>query len=346
MAVSTMATATDTPVLSWTPVEMPGEGARLLDAGDTFIAIDRSGRHYQSDDGLAWIELDVPGAIIDSYQGALLLQEGDGPTVTLRDVDGTVSSADLPGVSSTHIVPGNSVNSESAFGPAGAVLAACDAQCLTSTVWHTPDGEAWEVVSRVPGELWEVLTATSDGFVARTDLGGDFKVLYSTDGVHWARINHWGYDRYDVIGTTPWGTILRMSIFDGPEYRTSDGSLVQATADGLADLAPPTDIASLFADHGRWSLGAGGLGLVGIDIPGRRVLFSPDGVDWTLEPLPDSVPRLLMGRMGGGRPGVHVGRDAFLMSTYVCEAPDGSEVDCEETEDDVPRQVWWRATLG
>jgi hypothetical protein len=320
----------------------------MLDTGEPFVVVDdEDGRHYRSDDGLEWTAIDVPGHVIDAYDGALLYQSGTDPTVILRHRDGTESSADLPDVSSVRLFGGHGVNSDSAFGPAGIVLAACDAECLTSTVWHSTDGEAWQQVSRVPGELWEVLVATADGFVARTDLGGDFKVLYSTDGVEWTRINDAGYDRDDILGTTPWGTVLRAAVFEGPEDRTSSGSLFLATADGLVDLAPPSDIATLLADPVHWDLGAaGGLGFVGIDVPGRRVLFSPDGIEWTLEPLPDSVPRLLTGRMGGGRPHIYVGRDAVLMSTYVCVEPDGTEVDCQETEDEVPRRVWWRGTPG
>ena len=320
-------------VIEWERVEIP-ESSGLLDTVGVFITEEQPGSQYRSKDGLDWTELDVAGRVLDAYGDALLMHAPGG--VALRHGDGTESVATRP-VASGGGISGRGTFRETAFGPAGAVLVDCDAECVTFTVWHSADGEAWAQVYQQKGEWWERVSATADGFVATTSREADSAVLYSTDGVEWTRIDEPGYeDGRELLGTTAWGTVL-----------DSDDSLVLATADGLVDLDVPAEIVALLGNGAPWDFGAGGLGLVGIDIIGARALFSPDGIEWTLEPLPASMPRLLTGRRGGGRPEIHVGPDAVLMSTYVCAGPDGSEVDCEETSDDVGgRKIWYRGTRG
>ena len=344
----------ETLTLLWERVEIPAGmdySSSLRSSTGTYLIARSPDQTIVSRDGLTWSEVPVQGKVIDAYGGTLVVADGDRlSTVQVAQEEGApgerllaLDAMALPRrVSRAAGKP--LIHTQTAYGPAGLVVVACDAKnCGSSTVWHTADGQSWERVYRSRrGELWEEVIATEDGFVARTDRGGDFTVMYSADGREWVRINEPSFARYWLVGSAPFGMVLQEPLLDTRNY----GRLVVVTPDGLKPLAVPAEVEARWASTKLDSWGAGGLGLVGLGIADRIVSLSTDGATWHLDTLPDMVPRLLTGWNGYGRPILHVTEDVVFLETQVCLDSDGTEVVCSETEVEGHKGAWFRGTLS
>ena len=246
------------------------------------------------------------------------------------------------------------------------MLVFCDTECLTSTVWHSVDGATWQMVSLRAGELWDGLISTDDGFVAALDNGGYFTTVYSTDGVGWQPVSSSSVARYGIIGATPWGAVVRdMERSPATPFAPSASSAVRTTSATMAsglelvgptpaarrgelrDLMMPPHIATMF-DQGRaWHVGAGPSGFIALD-PGERrsLLYTPNGSDWVVEGLPDTIPSVDPNLpRGGGWPEVLVGDDVVMLGIWSCADATGATVVCDDDPADV-RVDWFRGTPG
>ncbi len=150
--------------------------------------------------------------------------------------------------------------------------------------WHTTDGTSWRLIPTVgpftPGDHTEVsVTATTAGFVAVDTMGQGW---FSTDGTSWPEID----GQTDPLGGSDviaWsGQALTLGRITG----------LQTISDhGLASL-PLTD-ADAWSTFNR-SFGAGEAGiayLVDIDPDAATfdIVYSPDGISWQRQALPEGI---------------------------------------------------------
>lgn len=345
----------ETTSLVWERVEIPAEmdwwEHSLEYSTGTYLVASSSDRTLVSQDGLAWSEVPVLGEIVASYAGTLVVADGDRFSTVQLAGDASAPEGLLT-IDGLRLPPSASrLNSRIAYGPAGLVFASCKKGCPTRRdVWHTADGHTWKRAVKLPRGGYEDIIATADGFVARTDLGGRFGILYSADGRTWKRTDKPTNHRYALVGSAPFGTLLRQPDFDG----SPTGALATITRHGLEPLSVPADVKARMTRSEPDGWGAGGLGVVGI-FDGLMAL-SIDGTTWRLGTLPDSVPQLRFGDNGEGRPLLHVTEDVVLLETTTCVEPDrearpqipystpslGPEVDCPGLYGSGQKTVWFR----
>jgi hypothetical protein len=299
----------------------------------------------------------VRGEVIDAYGGTLVVADGDRLSTVRIPGDATASKG-LIALDGLSLPPETSRrNAKIAYGPTGLMFVTCEKSCGTfRTVWRTVDGRTWERVKKLPRGGFEDVTATADGFVARTDLGGRWDVLYSRDGRTWRRVNGPIAHRYELVGSAPFGTLLQKPDRDGSPTR----ALALVTRYGLEPLKVPAKVKARWARSEPDGWGAGGLGVVGVF--DGMVAVSADGTTWHLGTLPDSVPHLRFGDNGDGRPLLHVTEDMVLLETTMCLEPDpleGSpippyakdrsdraEVDCPGLHGSGQKTVWFRGVTS
>jgi hypothetical protein len=128
--------------------------------------------------------------------------------------------------------------------PDGAVAVGCrsDLQCMAGAVWHTSDGETWELGAELPMAL--PMSVAQNGVTTVT--GGVDEVI------------DYGHDRA-VLATSA----------DGSEWALSD------------PLAEPQSAISDLALRGDAFLAVGSEWLLGADKSNSVLHSSPDGQDWT-----------------------------------------------------------------
>ena len=347
----------ETTSLVWERVEVPaGMGYESLRfSTGTYLIATSPRQTLVSRDGLSWSEVPVQGEIIASYAGTLVVADGDRLS-TLRVAGDAGASEGLLTLDGLALPTGASMlNSKIAYGPAGLMFVTCEKSCGTfRTVWRTVDGRTWERVKKLPRGGFEDVIATADGFVARTDLGGRWDVLYSRDGRTWRRVNGPIAHRYELVGSAPFGILLQKPDRDGSPTR----ALAIVTRHGLQPLRVPAEVKARWTNSEPDGWGAGGLGVLGIF--DGLVALSTDGTTWHLETLPDTVPHLRFGDNGDGRPLLHVTEDMVLLETTTCLEPEArpqipyptpavpgygdTEVDCPGLYGSGQKTVWFRGT--
>jgi hypothetical protein len=134
--------------------------------------------------------------------------------------------------------------------------------------WHSLNGDDWAAIQEFPDNVSDIV-GTSDGFIGR---GGE-AMWYSVDGLSWRRIGP-----YAAGAMLPWlGEVLVV-----PDQ--VQGREVQVwTADGSRPLPIATGI-----DSGWRASGAGPLGIVALGTD-HSILYSHDGIDRTISPIPDRM---------------------------------------------------------
>ena len=145
---------------------------------------------------------------------------------------------------------------------------------------HSVDGHVWTPIPGFPGKVSSVV-GTAEGFFARGDPGTGLRMFHSSDGFAWQRMAiayDMSIDRVIDPIILPWGTSVLQT--DGTNYFET------WTAGGKRDLPMAAEVrasATSLPDEG--GIGAGPFGVVSVDADADEVLYSPDGVEWRIQPM-------------------------------------------------------------
>lgn len=162
--------------------------------------------------------------------------------------------------------------------------------------WHSVDGGEWSAIPDFPDNVSDVV-GTNDGFIAR---GGE-GMWYSGDGLSWRRIGP-----HAPGSIVPWMGDLLVAP-DRSEARqfelwTSDGARPLSFASELGVTWRPT--------------GTGPLGIVSFGTD-DSILYSPDGMDWSISPMPEGMPPHADRRIS---PSIAVGERSVVVLLWKWEA--------------------------
>ena len=150
--------------------------------------------------------------------------------------------------------------------------------------WYSPDGAQWTPIPGFPANVSEIV-GVSDGFFAR---GGGARcdgcrdtpdgpgMWHSPDGLSWRNIG--AATEGSVL---PWGQGVLVT--DGM------GRFDAWTADGTSELPMAGDLPPGWTasnpSFGSISFGSGPFGLVSLNVSAHEVLFTPNGVDWSVQAM-------------------------------------------------------------
>ena len=155
--------------------------------------------------------------------------------------------------------------------------------------WYSPDGEQWTAIPGFPTGMGDVMGA-SDSFIARGDNPEDScplpdgcsEMWHSSDGLSWRNLGGPAADSADGLVVVPWmgGALVTDGVrrFD---FWTANGHIELPMA---AEL--PAAWRQLESERPNTSFGTGPLGLVTAAMDDPRILFTRDGVDWDIQPMP------------------------------------------------------------
>jgi hypothetical protein len=187
---------------------------------------------------------------------------------------------------------------------------------LSGFGWSSPDGAEWTPIAGFPRNVQEVV-GVSDGFLARASAarcdgcpdgaGGavscdgcnDAEMWHSPDGRAWREIGPTVWED-DVVG--PWAGGALVAERDGSSLALWDSA-------GVRELPMSAEVPARSSDSSNVDVGP--LGIVSIDQEAGEVLFSPDGIVWSLAPLRDDMAD---GADGGET--VAVGERSVLVLTW------------------------------
>lgn len=154
--------------------------------------------------------------------------------------------------------------------------------------WYSPDGEKWTPIPDFPGNVDDVV-GVSDGFIARGyegrcdgcgETADPWGMWHSPDGLTWRHIGP--ASEGDLL---PWmGAVL---VSDGT------GRFDVWTSEGVRTLPMALEMPARSTNPA--SIGVGPLGLISLRYGDRKALYSPDGVEWSVVPMPEG-----MAEDGGG----------------------------------------------
>jgi hypothetical protein len=172
--------------------------------------------------------------------------------------------------------------------------------------WYSADGEEWTPIPDFPANVDDVV-GVSDGFIVRGYEGrcdgcgesaDPWGMWHSPDGLTWRPIGP--ATEGDLL---PWmGAVL---VSDGT------GFFDVWTSEGVRALPMAAEMPARSTNPA--SIGVGPLGLVSLRYGDRKILYSPDGVEWSIVPMPEA-----MAEDGGGRraASVAVGERSVLVLSW------------------------------
>jgi hypothetical protein len=186
--------------------------------------------------------------------------------------------------------------------------------------WYSPDGKQWTAVPAVdpttsesgaafPSGFGDVV-GVSDGFIARAATWNDScpngcdVMWHSPDGLTWRKLGQLASSPSDT-SLLPWmgGALV------------TDGAMRFDlwTSQGHSELPMATELPTS-SEHSGGIVNVGPFGLVSI-LPGdKQVIFTRDGVDRKVQPIPDAMAAFSgINRHG---PSVHVGDRSVLFSSW------------------------------
>ena len=169
-------------------------------------------------------------------------------------------------------------------------------------LWHSPPNGAWELAATLDrSEVWPV--ATAEGFYAFTSP----ETLFSTDGREWVTLDGPGSSCCGLSAQS------RHAWQDGVLVHNTDG-LLHITREDVRPLTMMETIGNAFHfDH--WvETSVSGMGILAVDREHLLVLYSPDGIEWSVSPLPTEM-------SGGTDSLLHTGRISVLGTndTYILQ---------------------------
>lgn len=190
--------------------------------------------------------------------------------------------------------------------------------------WYSPDGEQWTPIPDFPANVSEIVGA-ADGFFARgggtrcdgcRDTPDGLGMWYSPDGLSWRSIDP---------AAEVWADGTVLSWGQGVLVTDGTGHFDVWTAEGTSELPmaaelPPGWTASN-ASFGSVSFGSGPFGLVSVKVSAHEVLFTPNGVDWSVQPM--SAEMAAVSGLSRTVPSwnVAVGKDSVIVLLWA-EGPD------------------------
>ena len=301
-------------VVSWSPTA-PGSGVRIRRSPDaTFVAefegtVDAVGIGPVGIIVSAHIEFDQ-GAFIESVLGPtwsfdnvgfMGLQDG---ILQLGSHDGRTASIDL----ADHGID------EAQFENRGGG-------------WHSLDGRQWTPIPEFPGRVTSIV-GTADGFVALGEIDTGARMFHSPDGFAWQRmaIATGGFDRQMINPVLlRWrdSALETDGTFIFQSWTRTGRRVLPMTAD-VRDRENPLVDAS--------GIGAGPLGIICIDVAADEILYSPDGIEWRVQPMSGEMAQAGTLIRGPRDPDVAVGTDAAVALLW------------ENISDNVARPSLWVGT--
>jgi hypothetical protein len=146
--------------------------------------------------------------------------------------------------------------------------------------WYSPDGDQWTPIPGFPANVSQIV-GVSDGFIAdgaegRCDGCGDtpdpwgWGMWHSPDGLSWRKIG----PATDGL-FLPWGQGVLVT--DGA------GRFDVWTSEGKSELPMAGALPGWTASN--VAFGSGPFGLASLNVYNHEVLFAPDGVDWSIQPM-------------------------------------------------------------
>ncbi len=161
--------------------------------------------------------------------------------------------------------------------------------------FHSRDGETWTPIPDFPANVSEIV-GVPDGFIARGGDGQGTGIWHSADGLVWRR-----------LGGSGDGAIVAWA--DGVIETDGVRRFDHWTATGELALPMTTELPDTWTVSEK-AIGAGPLGVVTVGIGDRTILFSPDGTEWSLQAMPDSM---VVASRGRPDTNVAVGDDAVVV---------------------------------
>ncbi len=160
--------------------------------------------------------------------------------------------------------------------------------------WYSSNGHEWRQIPDFPANVSEIV-GVSNGFIVRS--GSDR--WFSSDGMTWRRLVKAG-----ASNVIPWAGAM----LETDAVRRFD---LWTTA-GRSSLPMGAELPADWTDSDK-AFGAGALGIVVIGIADHSILFTPDGVDWSIQSMPEA-----MVQDGGGRrpPTVAVGERSVVVLSW------------------------------
>lgn len=153
--------------------------------------------------------------------------------------------------------------------------------------WYSPNGDQWRAIPDFPANVSEIV-GVSDGFFARggqvrcdgcADPTDPFGMWHSPDGLTWRQIGPVATDG----SVLPWREGVLVT--DGArrfDVWTAEGSSELPMA---VELPAGWGASSHAIESGSLAVGSGSLGLVLVNIDHHEVLVTPNGVDWSIQPM-------------------------------------------------------------
>lgn len=303
--------------LTWTEVDLDAGFAGPADEGshvghvawlgDRFVLVDAAGAVKTSTDGMSWRALQ-PGDPDPGYadllkdQASLVTWEDqivgwsnpqDGPDiagkppVTARDILRIVQPPAQPTVTT----PFEGRIQWIAIGPAGIVAQTefwPDDRTVVWAGWFSPDGIEWTAIPTPPGDefAFDAAVGVSDGFIASAYAEPDdtcprdcSSMWHSSDGLAWRNLGVTVPESY-AVRLVPWkgGALVSNGV----------GRFGLLTSQGYSELPMAAEFPA--PPWGSYApLATGPLGLVSIRPESKEILFTRDGVDWKIQPMPAAM---------------------------------------------------------
>lgn len=149
--------------------------------------------------------------------------------------------------------------------------------------WYSPDGDQWTPIPGFPANVSEIV-GVPDGFIARggatrcdgcRDTPDGFGMWHSPDGLSWRMIDP-AAESWAEGTVLPWG--------QGVLVTDGTGRFDVWTADGTTELPMAGNLPPAWKASNP-SFGSGPFGLVSVNVSAHEVLFTPNGVDWSVQAM-------------------------------------------------------------
>ena len=193
--------------------------------------------------------------------------------------------------------------------------------------WYSPDGEQWTAITPVrpplsdddptfPMGSFGGVVGVSDGFIAQGDADeskpcaspdGCEGMWHSSDGLTWRN-----------IANVPYGSDPLLPWMGGALVTDGVGRFDTWTSQGLGQLPMAAELPAVSGDVGG-AVATGPLGLVSVRFGDRKILFTQDGVSWSIDALPAEMPTGLgRGPLAGA---IAVGDRSVLLLSHQEDSP-------------------------